>query len=262
MSDSLNPLSHSAITSTLRKSGSVFAEDEAQLLISAFQFTGELSLMVEQRVSGIPIQLILGWAGFYGLRVGIEPGVFIPRLRSEFLVDQALSVCGADSIVVDLCCGSGALGMAVISVLPHIGLYAADNDPRAVHCASQNITSLGGQVFEGDLFNAFPKVLKRRIEVLIANAPYVPTNAIDLMPREAREHEPRATLDGGADGLDVHRRIANEASAWLASGGRLLVEIDEDQAELMTAIFALNDLETKIISSDEYDATVVIGRKR
>lgn len=261
MSDSSDGYSHAAITAALRESGSVFAEEEGQLLLEAFDSPIELAHSVEQRISGVPLQLILGWAEFYELRVGIESGVFIPRLRSEFLVDQALSVCQANSIVVDLCCGSGAIGMAMISSLPDIVLYASDSDPTAVQCARRNITSFGGQVFEGDLFSALPDEIKGWIDVLVANAPYVPTGAIDLMPREAREYEPRETLDGGVDGLDVHRRIAREADKWLAYGGHLIVETSEDQAEVMAAIFALNGMEAKIASSNDYDATVVMGRK-
>lgn len=262
MPDSSGLSSHTAITAKLRESGSVFAEEEAQLLLSAFDSADELAQMVDQRMSGIPLQIILRWAEFYGLRVAIEPGVFIPRLRSEFLVEQALSVCRADSVVVDLCCGSGAIGMALISTIPDITLYASDNNPTAVQCAIQNIAPLGGTVFKGDLFSALPDELKGRINVLMANAPYVPTGEIEMMPREAREYEPRETLDGGVDGLDVHRRIAKEADAWLAHEGHLLVEASEGQAERLAAIFELNGLEATIFSSDEYDATVVIGAKR
>lgn len=217
--------------------------------------------MVEKRTNGIPLQLILGRTEFKGLRVAVEPGVFIPRTRSEFLVDQALSFCEAKSTVVDLCCGSGALGMALLSTLPHIHLYASDNDPVAVRCARKNIASLGGQVFHGDLFHALPPEIKGNIDVLVANAPYVPTGAVAFMPREAQEHEPRETLDGGVDGLDVHRRIAGEANLWLRAGGSLLVETSKDQAIHMAAIFELHKLDPTIVSSDDYDATVVIGRK-
>lgn len=262
MSEDSNPVSPSAITAALRESGSVFAEEEAQLLLSAFDAPDELAQKVQQRISGIPIQVILGWAEFHGVRIEISPGVFIPRPRSEFLVDQALSHCAPNSIVVDLCCGSGAIGMAIISALSQIGLYASDSDPRAVRCARQNIASLGGHVFEGDLFAALPTKLQGRVDLIVANAPYVPTDEIEMMPREAREHEPRETLDGGPDGLDVHRRIAKEANIWLVRDGRLLVETSQDQAELMACIFELNQLEAQIVSSDEYDATVVIGRKQ
>ncbi len=261
MSDSPVGYSNAAITARLRESGSVFAEEEAQLLLATFKSPVELSQKIEQRVNGVPLQVILGWAEFYELRIGIEPGVFIPRIRSEFLVDQAISVCHVDSVVVDLCCGSGAIGMAMISKRPGIALYASDSDSTAVQCARQNLASFGGRVFRGDLFDALPEELRGRIDVLVANAPYVPTDAIVMLPREAREHEPRETLDGGLDGLDVHRRIAKDAGSWLASGGALLVEASEDQAEIMVDILARNGLEPKIASSSEYDATVVLGRK-
>jgi len=160
---------------------------------------------------------------------------------------------------VDLGCGSGAVGAVLASLVEGIDLSAADIDPAAVRCARRNIP--GDQVYEGDLFAPLPLGLRGRIDVLVANTPYVPTGAIGTMPPEAREHEPLVALDGGGDGLDVQRRVAADAPKWLAPGGHLLVETSGRQAPHAAEVFAGAGLEPRVVSSDELDATVVIGAK-
>lgn len=220
-----------------------------------------LKLMIEARTEGVPLEHILGWAEFRGLRVGIAPGIFVPRYKTEFLVEQGLALCESDSVVLDLCCGSGAIGLAMISNIPSIHLLASDIDPIAVSCAKQNLEPFGVNVFEGDLFEPIPKELKGKIEVLVANAPYVPTGSIEIMPREARLYESCVSLDGGLDGLDVHRRIAIAAAEWLAPSGHLLIETGKNQASNAANIFEESGLTTKIAYSDEYESTVIIGTK-
>jgi release factor glutamine methyltransferase len=114
-------------------------------------------------------------------------------------------------------------------------------------------------VHEGDLFAALPGDLRRRIDVLVANAPYVPTSAIGLMPPEARDHEPPVALDGGADGLGVLRRIVAGAPEWLASGGAVLFEIGTAQIEDAVAALRAAVLEPVVVEDDERGATVVVG---
>ncbi len=158
-------------------------------------------------------------------------------------------------MIVDLCCGTGALGLAVASGLAGPGglagsglagsglagsggrveLHAADLDPAAVACARRNVEPPGGVVYQGDLFTVLPGSLRGRIDVLICNAPYVPTSQIAFMPAEARDHEALLALDGGTDGLAVLRRVAAGAPDWLAPGGVLLVETSEQQAPVMAA---------------------------
>ena len=111
-----------------------------------------------------------------------------------------------------------------------VELHAADLDPAAVRCARRNVAAAGGRVYQGDLYAPLPKQLRGRVDVLVANAPYVPADAVALMPPEARLYEARVALDGGVDGLDVLRRVAAGAAEWLAPGGRLLVETSEAQA--------------------------------
>jgi release factor glutamine methyltransferase len=253
-------LSTSSIVTTLRAAGCVFAEDEAELLIAAARDEAELAAMVEQRVSGLPIEHVVGWAEFHGLRIAVDPGVFVPRRRTSYLVDEAIALSRPSSVVVDLCCGSGALGVAVASA-QEVELYSADVEPAAVRCARRNVEPLGGQVFEGDLFGPLPSALRGRVDILLSNVPYVPTDEVRLLPAEARLHEPLVTLDGGSDGLDVLRRVSAAAPGWLAPGGHVFVETSERQAPVAAAIFEGDGLAARITTSEELYATVVIGSK-
>lgn len=254
-------LAESAIVTRLRAAGCVFAEDEARLLVSADADAGELAAMVDRRVAGFPLEHLLGWVEFFGLRIVVDPGVFIPRRRTELLVHEAAALVAPGDVVLDLCCGCGALGAALTSVVGDIELYAADVDPAAVACARRNLQVAADHVVEGDLFAPLPSSLRGRVALLLCNAPYVPSDKIALMPAEARLHEPRATLDGGPDGLDVQRRVAEQARAWLAPGGHLLVETSERQASRAAEIFARHGLVPRIVSFDELAATVVVGTR-
>ncbi len=248
------------IVDALRSAGCVFAEDEAGLLVSAALTPSHLADMVAQRVAGLPLERVLGWAEFCGLRIAVDPGVFVPRRRTELIVRHAVALTSSSPVVVDLCCGSGAVGAALVAALGQIELYGVDVDPAAVQCARRNVGS-AGQVYEGDLYQPLPAALRGRVDVLVANAPYVPTDEIELLPREARFYEPRVALDGGFDGLVVQRRVAAEACSWLAPGGHLLVETSETQAPWTAEIFASNGLIPWVVSRDDLDATVVIGSK-
>ncbi|MFD7712877.1 putative protein N(5)-glutamine methyltransferase [Streptomyces sp. NPDC059785] len=249
----------SSVVAELRSAGCVFAEDEAELILSAARTPDELAALVALRVSGLPLEHVVGWAEFHGLRVTVEPGVFVPRRRTEFLVDRALALAPDAAVVVDLCCGSGAVGAALAAALGGVELHAADIDPAAVRCARRNVAAFGGHVHEGDLFAALPGDLRGRVDVLAANVPYVPSGEVGLLPSEARDHEPLVALDGGTDGLDVLRRVAAEAPRWLAPGGLLLVETSELQAPAALDAFARAGLDTALSVSDELYANVVTG---
>lgn len=257
------------VVATLRAAGCVFAEDEARLLTAAAAETGaELDDLVARRVAGTPLEHLLGWAEFHGLRVVVAPGVFVPRQRTAFLVEEAAALARTRTrhqVVVDLCCGSGALGLALATTLAAerrpATLAAADIDPVAVDCARRNLTALGAPVYLGDLFDPLPEELLGCIDILLANTPYVPSAMIARMPPEARDHEPRAALDGGPDGLDIFRRVAAGGRSWLAPGGHLLVEAGAAQAESALAVLAEHGLAGRIAASEEQYATVVIGTK-
>jgi len=248
-----------SIVTKLRDAGCVFAEDEAQLLISEANCKEDLIKKVEKRVAGLPLEYVVGWAHFCGLRIILEEGVFIPRQRTKFLVSKAVDLACSGDIVVDLCCGSGAIGAALASELREISLYCSDIDPIATEYARRNVSKLGGYVSEGDLYEALPPSIKGNVNILVANVPYVPTKAIELLPSEARLYEPNLALDGGEDGLHVLRRVVEEAPIWLASGGHLLIETSEMQAPQTFEIFTNAGLSTKVVRNMELDATVVIG---
>ena len=245
--------------STLRTAGCVFAEDEARLFLEAFPRAEDLEAQVARRVAGEPLEVIVGWAELCGLRVLVEPGLFVPRQRSALLVDLALAGLPPDRrpVVLDLCCGTGALGLAVASRTDCV-LVASEIDPIAVSCARRNLDGVG-RVFEGDLFDALPRGLRGRVDAILANAPYVPTEEIALMPPEAREHEPRAALDGGHDGLAIHRRIAAEAPHWLAPGGRLLIEVAGPQVAAALAMMTAAGLAAEVRRDEDRDAIAVVG---
>ena len=306
----------SLVVSRLRAAGCVFAEDEARLLVSTARTPDELDAMVDRRVAGLPLEQVLGWAEFCGLRIIVAPGVFVPRRRTEFLVRQAAALARGDAplrppregmtrgrplrppregitrgdaplrppregitrgdaplrppregmarpdvMIVDLCCGAGAIGAALAAAVDRGEVHAADIDPAAVRCARRNLPAPRGHVYQGDLYEPLPTALRGQVAVLAANVPYVPTEEIEFLPPEARAHEPRAALDGGADGLDVLRRVAAGAPGWLAPGGHLLIETSERQAPSAQAAFAACGLTARVASSADLGATVVIGRR-
>ncbi|MGW1783303.1 putative protein N(5)-glutamine methyltransferase [Streptomyces sp. NPDC002143] len=252
-------LSLDAHVAALRAAGCVFAEDEAELIRTAARTPDEAAAMVERRASGLPLEHVVGWAEFHGLRITVEPGVFVPRRRTEFLVEQALAAAPHARVVVDLCCGSGAVGAALAASLGQVELHAADIDPVAVRCAGRNVADYAGHAHRGDLFEALPGRLRGRIDILAANVPYVPTDEVPLLPAEAREHEPLTALDGGGDGLDVLRRVAAEAPHWLAPGGCLLVETGERQTPAAVEAFTRAGLAVRVAEDEERYAHVLVG---
>lgn len=251
------------VVARLRAAGCVWAEDEAALLEAAAADRTELEALVTRRVAGEPLETVLGWVEFLGRRLVVAPGVFVPRRRTELLArltfarieerrDAALV-----PVVVEMCCGVAPVASALGDL--RVELHVADVGEVALGCARLNAPTSTAHL--GDLYDALPAVLRGRVDVLAANAPYVPTDRIADMPPEARDHEPRTALDGGADGVDLHRRLAAGAAEWLASGGVLLVETSPSQAALTMAAMEAGGLEADIEVDDEIGACVVVGRK-
>jgi release factor glutamine methyltransferase len=257
------PQQQSDVVARLRAAGCVFAEDEAALLLAEAGTTEQLDAMVERRVAGHPLEQVLGWAEFCGLRITVAPGVFVPRQRTQLMVREAVrlleTAMPADPVVVDLCCGTGAVGLAVAAARPDLELHACDVDPDAVRCARANLGDCG-RVHEGDLDQPLPVALQGRVDVVLANVPYVPTDEIALMPAEARLHEHRVALDGGADGLETLARVAALAPRWLAPGGSVLCETSQWQAPRAVELFEEHGLAGRVVARDE--ATVVVGTLR
>jgi release factor glutamine methyltransferase len=251
------------LVAALRAAGCVFAEDEAAVLRASARDAGELAAMTTRRVAGEPLEHVVGWAEFAGLRVHVKPGVFVPRRRSEALVEVAASLVTDGATVLDLCCGSGALGLAVAARVPGVRLHAADVDPVAVACARRNLAPVGGEVHEGDLFAALPPALAGTLDLVVANVPYVPHDELHLMPHEARDHEPAVALDGGLDGLVVLRHLAAGVATWLAPGGSVVTEVNPAQAGAALTAFGTGGLAARTVPADEDDETVVlVGTRR
>ncbi len=193
------------MASVLRQAGCVFAEDEARLLLEAAHSAGHLEDLLARRTSGEPLELVLGWADFCGRRVLTAAGVFVPRRRTELLVEATVRAVlsrvrhssSEPLVLVDLCCGTGAVGASVVSALDRPGgsygtvdLHAVDLDPAAARCARRNVPPRA-RVHVGDLYEGLPPSLRGRVDVVVVNPPYVPTAAIAHLPPEARLHEPR-----------------------------------------------------------------------
>lgn len=249
-----------ALISQLRSAGCVFAEEEATILASAAIDDEDLRSMLMARMAGFPLEQIVGWTDFCGWRLAVTPGVFVPRRRTQLLVREASALTNPHAVVVDLCCGTGAIGLALLSAVGDVELHASDIDPAAVACARGNI-GVSGTVYEGDLYSALPTDLRGTVDTITANVPYVPTDAIDSMPREARDHEPRVALDGGVDGLDVVRRVAGDGAKWLRPGGNLLVETSAAQASTAVTVFTAAGLVAHSVPDENSTSVVVIGRR-
>lgn len=256
----VSSLPSAALVARLRAAGCVYAEEEAALLREAAASPAALADLVRQRVAGLPLEQVLGWAEFCGLRVPVRPGVFVPRRRTELLAREALALSSPGAVVVELCCGAGAVSLVLAAAHPGLELYATDLDPAAVDCAAASLQDRA-EVRLGDLYAPLPGRLRRRVQVLVANAPYVPTAAIALMPPEAREHEPAVALDGGGDGLDVLRRVVAEAPEWLAPGGRLLFECSERQLRPASAAVRRAGLVPSARQDRETEATVLVAQR-
>lgn len=252
-----------SVVARLRAAGCVFAEEEADLLLEAAVGADHLEQLLRRREGGEPLEQILGWVAFRGLRVPVAPGVFVPRRRTEAVVDVALARLEGRSAatVLDLCCGVGAIARSLAAERDDLRLHAADLSPAAVACARRTLAGLA-PVHQGDLFDALPEDLRGGIDLVVVNAPYVPTASIALMPPEARLHEPATTLDGGADGLLLHRRIAVEALPWLSEHGGVVIETSREQAERTARLFDEAGFDCSIHLDDDLDATVVSASRR
>jgi release factor glutamine methyltransferase len=218
-----------------------------------------LRAMVTRRVAGEPLQYVIGWAPFGRLRLAVGPGVFVPRPETEGLADRAASrlrTLPSPRTAVDLCTGSGAIACYLASEAPGTRVLATELDPGALAWARVNADRYGVGLLAGDLDAPLPPELAGRVDVVCANVPYVPSEAIATLPTDVRDHEPRLSLDGGPDGLDLFRRLAERAGHWLAPGGWLYGEIGEDQAEEAAALLTAAGLAEVAVHQD------LVGRDR
>lgn len=235
----------------------MFAEDEAAELRRAAS-GDDLEALVRRRERGEPLEVLVGAVELCGLRLTVAPGVFVPRQRTALLARLAVAATRPGDVVLEVCCGVAPVAALVASSVEGAEVHAADVDPAALACARHNLPS--GEVHLGDGYDALPGRLRARVGVLAANAPYVPDDEVARMPPEARLHEPAVALSGGADGLDVQRRVVAGAPTWLRPGGVLLVETGRPQATLTAGLMEDIGLATTLHTDPEVGGCVVAGR--
>lgn len=193
------------------------------------------------RAQGRPLAYLVGTVGFHDLELLVGPGVFIPRPETEVLVEAVRGWFSPSSAprLLDLCCGAGAIALALKRALPAANVFASDVSPQALRFARRNAAagSGGGVEFrEGDLFAPWGEEFRGSFDVVASNPPYIRSGEIDRLSPEVSRHEPRLALDGGEDGLDVIRRLVRESAGFLVPGGRLIFEIGAEQGEAASAL--------------------------
>lgn len=243
------------LVTRLRAAGCVFAEDEAALLASTFAGP-PLEAAVSRREAGEPLELVLGFVDFGGLRLAVAAGVFVPRRRTELVARHAIEALPQGGRLADLCCGIGAIAALVASRRPDADIVAADVDPAAVRVAAANLAPYGATALVSDM----AAQLAGRFDVVTACPPYVPTEQIALMPREARDFEPLAALDGGPDGTDLQAAVFAAAAALLTPGGVAIVETSKAQAKRTAQRAIEAGLSPSVGHSKKLGATVVVAR--
>ncbi|ROR96061.1 release factor glutamine methyltransferase [Salana multivorans] len=251
------------LVARLRAAGCVFAEDEARLLGELPEAGGAREAAVRRRVAGERLEHVLGWAELSGVRIAVTPGVFVPRRRTEALVAVARRLLAPGGVLLEVCCGSGAIARVLAELCGPARVHASDVDPRAVACAERNLAGWG-DVSVADVVDGVPTDLRGRVTLLVANVPYVPTDELDLLPRDARDGEPRRTHDGGDDGLDVLRRVLAAAGEWLAPGGATVSELAPGQGAAAIAAAVHAGLAAHAVLADDEDGagTLVLVARR
>lgn len=196
------------------------------------EFCGRYADLVAARARRIPLQHIVGSAPLGPVTVSVGPGVFIPRPETEVLVDVALEYLDGlnEPVVVDLCTGTGCVAISIASEHPGARVWAVELGERAFHTACRNALHAKVedrvQVVHGDLFDPLPQALLGNVDLIVSNPPYIPSADLPDLPAEVLGFEPHEALDGGADGLDVFRRIVAGSAEWLVPGGGIAVELD------------------------------------
>ena len=228
--------------------------------------------LIRRRAERIPLQHITGVQEFMGYTFKVNPHVLIPRQDTETLVTEAAKTIQStpreklsffeklrgrkEWDVLDLCCGSGAVGISLAKICSNVKVTATDISAEAVETAEANAEDLRVKVrfLTGDMFEP---VKGRKFDMIVSNPPYIRTNMISILQEEVKDHEPLNALDGGRDGLDFYRTIVEKAADFLKPEGFLLMEIGHDQGE---------DLRKMLKDSGKYSPAVVIkdlpGRDR
>jgi len=201
-------------------------EEAAELIRAAADGSSSLEELVARRLSGEPLAWIIGFVRFCGIRVHVEPGVYVPRPHTQALARRAASLLPSEGIGVDLCTGSGAVAAVLVAAERGATVLATDVEAAAVACARRN----GVRALLGSLDEPLPVPIRGRVDVMTAVVPYVPVEELHLLPRDVLAHEPRQALDGGPGGTMFLEQVARLSADWLAPGGHVLLELGGDQA--------------------------------
>lgn len=252
------PLDRASVVRTLVEAGCITAGHEADELMHAAGGDPErLRELVSRRTTGEPVAWLTGAVTFCGVSLFVAPGVYVPRRQTEPLARRAAALVPAAGVAVDLCTGSGALAAVMAAATPNAEVSATEIDPGAAQCARHN----GVEVFDGWLDDPLPRGLERRVDVLTAVVPYVPTGSLRLLPRDVQAFEPGLALDGGVDGTLLLRGVAVRSLRWLRPGGWLLLELGGNQAEPMRQLLLeLGFREVEVMTDEDGDPRGVCAR--
>jgi release factor glutamine methyltransferase len=250
-------LSLATIVSALEDAGCVAAAEEADELVAAARHNGHLDEMVSRRVTGEPLAWITGSVVFCHLRVAVEPGTYVPRWQSERLARRAAELLPPEGTGVDLCTGSGAIAMVMRAGRPGARVVGTEIDPLAARSARRQ----GVEVYEGRLCEPLPGELAGQVDVMTGVLPYVPSDALHLLPRDVQAFEPRRALDGGRHGLALVSEAVATSPRWLKHGGWLLLEIGPDQVKDTTTLFGqAGFVDLELLEDGDGDVRGLAGR--
>jgi release factor glutamine methyltransferase len=259
------PHDRAALVAMLSESGFVAPEEEADELLSAAaaaegtaDAAGDelLNALLARRLTGEPLEWIVGRMSFCDMEIRVDRGVYVPRRQSEALARQAAVHLPAEGTAIDLCTGTGAIAKVLATSHPRARVVASDLDGRAVACARSN----GVEAYEGDLFAPLPPGLAGGVDVIVGVVPYVPTSALTLLHHDALAFESRLSYDGGPDGTEILRRVLTESPRFLRPGGVVLLELGGEQADLLRDdLERLGYREMTILFDEDGDVRGVVG---
>ncbi|MGI6169182.1 MAG: peptide chain release factor N(5)-glutamine methyltransferase [Christensenellales bacterium] len=217
-----------------------------------------LAAWAHRRLSGEPVQYILGKAYFMGMELTVRPGVLIPRLDTEILAQCAAQCCPDEGIILDLCCGSGCVGIFLARSVG-AAVLCADVDEGCLALTRQNARENGVETkIRTQCSDLFDGLEGRRFQMIVCNPPYISGTEMGELQREVKDFEPHRALYGGVDGLDFYRRIAKQARHHLTQGGVLLLEVGHNQAAAVSSM--LEGYQTGIVQDLNGMERVVCAR--
>lgn len=254
------PLDRGAVTQMLVAAGCVAADEEADELLDASGGDPvRLAELVARRSTGEPLAWLTGGIEFCGVALRIAPGVYVPRGQTEGMAKRAAALLPAHGTAVDLCTGAGAIAAVLTATRPRARVVATELDGSAARCAKTN----GVVVFEGFLDDPLPSDLEHRVDVLTAVVPYVPTDAIRLLPGDVQRFEPRVALDGGPDGMALLAEVVRRCTRWLRPGGWIFLELGGDQAGPVRRLLqARRFSRIDVMTDDDGDPRAISARLR